>query len=57
MSYFIDPYVIWSGRTESKEMYQFRRILYIMLLIINIILFILNLEFPERDILNGLVFL
>ncbi len=51
---FIDPYVIWSGRTESKEMYQFRRIIYILLLILNVILFILNLEFPERDILEWL---
>jgi len=51
---FIDPYVIWSGRTESKEMYQFRRIIYIILLVLNIVLFILNLEFPDRDVLEWL---
>ena len=41
-------------RTESKEMYQFRRIIYIILLVLNIVLFILNLEFPDRDVLEWL---
>lgn len=51
---FIDPYVIWSGRVESREMYQFRKIIYIILLVLNIVLFILNLEIPERDVLEWL---
>ena len=51
---FIDPYVIWTGRVESKTLYQFRRLIYIVLLILNIILFLLNIQLPERDTLEWL---
>lgn len=51
---FIDPYVIWSGRSESKTLFLFRRAVYIVLLSLNVILFILNLEFQDRDVWDWL---
>ncbi len=49
---FVDPYVIWYGKTDSKETFSFRRIIYICLLAVNITLFILNLQIPDKGILE-----
>ena len=49
---FIDPYVIWYGKAESKEIFAFRRILYILMFTINLILFILNLQLPTQDVFD-----
>lgn len=51
---FIDPYVIWYGKTESKEIFAFRRILYVLFLVVDIILFIINLQLVDKYVIDWL---
>lgn len=54
---FVDPYIIYIGKTYSKTFHDMSRIVYILLFISNIILIILNTEKENTDIAEWLAFL
>lgn len=54
---FVDPYIVYIGKSYSKSFYQMTRIIYILLFISNIILIILNLEKENTDVAEWLAFL
>ena len=54
---FVDPYIVYSGKSYSKTFYSLTRIIYILLFVSNFILFILNIEKENTDIGEWLAFL
>ena len=54
---FLDPYIVYTGKSYSKTFYSFTRIIYILLFICDVILLILNVEKERTDISENLALL
>ena len=53
----LDPYIVYLGKSENKSFYDMARIVYILFLLGDGALFVLNLELNSRDVAEWLAFL